>query len=77
MFGGQRLFSADGANSIVRKSVRIPFEGFTWEDRCLVVSTLYQFEEAFSNSSYVNDFVDPGQWSFFQGTGPLACNNYG
>ena len=64
MFSGSWLIGADGANSIVRKLAGIDFQGFTWEERFLVVSTPYEFEKPISDLSYVNYFADPEQWFF-------------
>ena len=40
---GRYLIGADGASSAVRRSLGIEFEGFTWPDRLLVVSTPFDF----------------------------------
>ena len=40
---GRYLIGADGASSTVRRSLGIEFEGFTWPDRLLVVSTPFDF----------------------------------
>ena len=40
---GRYLIGADGARSDVRRSLGIDFEGFTWPDRFLVVSTPFDF----------------------------------
>ena len=37
-FEGEWLIGADGGRSVVRKSVGIGFEGFTWPERFLAVS---------------------------------------
>jgi len=37
------VIGADGARSNVRNSLGIPFEGFTWPERYLVVSTSFDF----------------------------------
>jgi 3-(3-hydroxy-phenyl)propionate hydroxylase len=61
-FRGAFLIGADGANSRVRKSLAVNFEGFTYPERFLVVSTPYDFAEAFPNLSYVNYVSDPDEW---------------
>src|SRR6267154_5539268 len=40
---GRWLIGADGARSDVRRSLGIAFDGFTWPDRFLVVSTPFDF----------------------------------
>jgi 3-(3-hydroxy-phenyl)propionate hydroxylase len=44
------LIGADGARSDVRRSLDIEFEGFTWPDRYLVVSTPFNFRIAAEES---------------------------
>ena len=61
---GNWLIGADGANSIVRQLAGINFEGFTWEERFLVVSTTYDYKKYIKNLSYVNYYADPQQWFF-------------
>ena len=41
---GRWLIGADGARSDVRRSLGIEFEGFTWPERFLVVSTPFDFQ---------------------------------
>ncbi len=61
-FRGSYLIGADGANSRVRKSLAVNFEGFTYPERFLVVSTPFDFAEAFPRLSYVNYVSDPDEW---------------
>jgi 3-(3-hydroxy-phenyl)propionate hydroxylase len=57
---GDWLIGADGGRSVVRKSQGIPFEGFTYPERFLVVTNTYDFEpEGYALSCYV---ADPEQW---------------
>ncbi|MDP6875946.1 MAG: NAD(P)/FAD-dependent oxidoreductase [Alphaproteobacteria bacterium] len=63
-FAGRWLIGAEGANSVMRQSLEIPFEGFTWDERFLVVSTPYPFEAAMPDLTLVNYFADPEQWFF-------------
>ncbi|MBT3332316.1 MAG: NAD(P)-binding protein, partial [Rhodospirillaceae bacterium] len=63
-FQGRWLIGAEGANSIVRQTLDIPFEGFTWDERFLVVSTPFDFATALPDMSRVNYFPDPEQWFF-------------
>ncbi len=54
------LIGADGGRSVVRKSQDIGFEGFTYPEQFLVVTSDYDFEaEGFALSCYV---ADPEQW---------------
>jgi len=63
-FEGLFLVGADGASSNVRKSLGISFEGFTWPERFLVVSTPFPFEDHFSELAPVSYFADPQEWFF-------------
>ena len=58
---GSYLIGADGGRSIVRKQCEIPFEGFTWPERFLVLTTPYDFE-AERGLCYRSYFADPGAW---------------
>jgi 3-(3-hydroxy-phenyl)propionate hydroxylase len=52
---------ADGGRSLVRKSQNIDFEGFTWAERFLVITTTFDFEPlGFAYSSYT---MDPIEWA--------------
>ena len=59
---GDYLIGADGAWSAVRKSMGIEFEGFTYPERFLVVSTAFEFAEHLPRLSYVNYCSDPLEW---------------
>jgi len=59
---GSYLIGTDGANSIVRQASGVKFEGLTYPERFLVVSTKYPFENYFDNLSYVNYVSDPNEW---------------
>eukprot|EP00927_Polykrikos_kofoidii_P031490 TRINITY_DN27065_c0_g1_i1.p1 TRINITY_DN27065_c0_g1~~TRINITY_DN27065_c0_g1_i1.p1 ORF type:complete len:678 (+),score=120.59 TRINITY_DN27065_c0_g1_i1:82-2115(+) len=56
------VVGADGASSTVRKILGIDFAGFTYDERFLVLSTDFRFEEVFENLSYVNYVADPDEW---------------
>jgi 3-(3-hydroxy-phenyl)propionate hydroxylase len=58
---GSYLIGADGGRSIVRKQCGIAFEGFTWPERFLVLTTPYDFE-AERGYCYRSYFADPGAW---------------
>jgi 3-(3-hydroxy-phenyl)propionate hydroxylase len=55
------LIGADGGRSTVRKQCGIAFEGFTWPERFVVLTTPYDFE---TNRGYCprSYFADPGAW---------------
>jgi 3-(3-hydroxy-phenyl)propionate hydroxylase len=58
---GAWLIGADGGRSVVRKRSDIPFEGFTWPERFIVLTTPFNFqtERGYSYRSY---FAEPGAW---------------
>lgn len=67
--GGERIdadyvVGADGANSQVRRSSGIEFEGFTWPERFLVVSTPTNFLDLIADLADVTYVADPEQWYF-------------
>ena len=64
VLSGGYLIGADGARSVVRSALGIDFEGFTWPDNFLVVSTPFAFEEHFEDLDWVNYFADPEEWFF-------------
>jgi 3-(3-hydroxy-phenyl)propionate hydroxylase len=58
---GSYLVGADGGRSIVRKSQNIEFNGFTWPERFLVITTTFDFESlGYAYSSYT---MDPVEWA--------------
>ena len=61
---GQWLIGADGASSNVRRALDIEFEGFTWPDRLLVVSTPFDFDSVIPDLTAVNYVADPDRWHF-------------
>ena len=56
------LIGADGAWSAVRRSLNIAFEGFTYPERFLVVSTAFEYADHLPRLSYVNYCSDPHEW---------------
>lgn len=58
---GVYLIGADGARSTVRRQTGISFDGFTWPERFLVLTTPYDFEVGLGccPRSY---FADPEEW---------------
>jgi 3-(3-hydroxy-phenyl)propionate hydroxylase len=58
------LIGADGASSSVRRALGIAFEGFTWPERLLVVSTPFDFHAVIAGLTAVNYVADPERWHF-------------
>jgi len=58
---GAYLIGADGGRSVVRKLSDIAFEGFTWPERFIVLTTPFDFESSrgICPRSY---FADPTEW---------------
>lgn len=56
------LVGADGAHSVVRTQIGVGFEGFTYEEKFLSLSTAFPIEDVVSNLSYVNYISDPEEW---------------
>ena len=63
-YTGAYIVGADGANSIVRRTLDIPFDGFTWAERFLVASTPFDFTTVFPDLSSVSYVADPEEWYF-------------
>ena len=64
---GERLqadavVAADGAASAVRKSLGLAFEGMTYEDRYLVLSTPFDMADHIDRLAAVNYISDPDEW---------------
>jgi 3-(3-hydroxy-phenyl)propionate hydroxylase len=58
------LIGADGARSDVRRSLGIEFEGFTWPERYLVISTPFDFFGVIPDLVSVSYTTDPERWYF-------------
>jgi len=58
------LIGADGARSDTRGALGIEFEGFTWPERFLVVSTAFDFHSVIADLVAVNYVADPKRWHF-------------
>ncbi len=55
------LIGADGGRSTIRKQLPVEFEGFTWPEQFLVVSTPHDFaRHGFTMNAYV---ADPVEWA--------------
>ena len=61
---GRWLIGADGARSEVRRALGIAFEGFTWPERFLVVSTPFDFHAVMPDLVSVSYVADPKRWHF-------------
>jgi len=65
---GERQFAADyvigcdGGRSTVRKCLDIEFEGYTWPERFLVITTQFDFQAALG-CSLRNYMADPEEWT--------------
>jgi 3-(3-hydroxy-phenyl)propionate hydroxylase len=59
-FTGRYLIGADGARSTVRKQLGIAFEGFTYDERFMIVGTTYDFST--DGYAYRNYVSDPVEW---------------
>lgn len=59
-YAAEILIGADGGRSVVRKSQPLEFDGFTYPERFLVITTDYDYElDGFAFSNYV---ADPTEW---------------
>ena len=56
------LIGADGASSIARKWLGIEFDGFTYPERFLTLSTAYPIEKDMPGLAHVNYVSDPQEW---------------
>ena len=61
-FAADYVIGADGGRSTVRKSLGIEFEGFTWPERFLVVTTKFDFAAALG-CCFRNYMADPQEWT--------------
>jgi 3-(3-hydroxy-phenyl)propionate hydroxylase len=56
------LIGADGANSVVRKLMGVEFEGFTYPEKFLCLTTTEALEDHIIDLDYVNYVSDPMEW---------------
>ena len=56
------VIGADGGRSTVRKSLGIEFEGYTWPERFLVITTKFDFAAALG-CCLRNYMADPDEWT--------------
>jgi 3-(3-hydroxy-phenyl)propionate hydroxylase len=59
-FRGRYIIGCDGGRSQVRKSMDVDFEGFTYDERFLILSTPYDFGEL--GYAFTNYIADPVAW---------------
>ena len=62
-FHGDYVIGADGGRSTIRKALDIEFEGFTWPERFLVLTTLDNFQELLPGCCFRNYLADPDEWT--------------
>jgi 3-(3-hydroxy-phenyl)propionate hydroxylase len=62
---GRWLIGADGASSVVRQSLGVGYDGFTWAERFLVLTTPFNLRELDPDLDTVTYVADPDQWNFF------------
>ena len=56
------VIGCDGGRSTVRKSLGIEFEGFTWPERFLVITTKFDFQAALG-CCFRDYMADPTEWT--------------
>ncbi len=59
---GRYLIGADGANSQVRQGLGIDYEGLTFPELFLSISTTFEYKDVWSDLTYVNYIADPDEW---------------
>ena len=58
-FAGRYIVSCEGARSIVRKTLDIEFEGFTYPERTLNIEVAYDFRKhGYTERNYISDPVE-------------------
>jgi 3-(3-hydroxy-phenyl)propionate hydroxylase len=62
-FHGDYVIGADGGRSTIRKALDIEFEGFTWPERFLVLTTLDDFQKLLPGCCFRNYLADPDEWT--------------
>lgn len=61
-YRGDYLIGADGANSMVRKWLGTEFDGFTYPEQFLCLTTPVELADRIENLAYVNYVSDPKEW---------------
>jgi 3-(3-hydroxy-phenyl)propionate hydroxylase len=59
------LIGADGASSAVRRSIDVEFDGFTWPEKFLVLTTPHDLTASIPDLDAVTYVADPRQWNFY------------
>lgn len=62
MLRARYLIAADGGNSIIRKWLGAEFEGFTYPEKFLCLSTELELRDFIGDLAYVNYVSDPQEW---------------
>jgi 2-polyprenyl-6-methoxyphenol hydroxylase-like FAD-dependent oxidoreductase len=76
-FEGQYLVGADGAHSVVRRSLGLPLEGFTYEHSTTLITTPFRFEDEIPElvgANYTWTWLDAG--SMFRLRDEWRCTFY-
>jgi len=68
---GRYVIAADGSSSPLRKSLGLTFEGYTFPERYLQVSTHYKLTDLMPDLSPVNYISDPKEWLALLNVGGL------
>lgn len=56
------VIAADGGNSIIRKWLKVKFDGFTYPEKFVCLSTKTELADYIENLVYVNYVADPKEW---------------
>lgn len=56
------LIAADGGSSTIRKWLDVGFDGFTYPEKFLCLSTKTELSDSIENLAYVNYVSDPSEW---------------
>ena len=56
------LIGADGAHSTIRKQIGVEFDGFTYDEKFLSLSTPFALESVVTDLANVNYISDPEEW---------------
>lgn len=59
---GRYVIGCDGANSQVRQTLGIEYEGLTFPELFLSISTTFEYKDAWPDLTYVNYIADPEEW---------------
>jgi 3-(3-hydroxy-phenyl)propionate hydroxylase len=61
-YSGRLLCGADGANSALRRSLGLSFDGMTYEDRFLLIGTDLDLSRYYPGMASVSYIFDPDEW---------------